>query len=235
MSGENPEAETATQYKDASNLQARMALHEFGSSGVTDFWTWVLEQYDLGGRRQVLEVGCGNGAMWDGGSDLLTADSRVYLSDVSPGMLAESAAKLANHPSFGYLLTDAESLPFVDSAFDAVMAHFMAYHLSSPDDAFAEFCRVTHADGVVGVLLPIDGAMRELNVLANLIDVRVPEEGRAQTMFGDRDAGAMAAKYFSRVERKALSNVLRVTKADALVAYVRSFPIAPGVSLGARF
>ena len=231
----NQDAETASQYKDASNLRKRMALFKFGSGNASDLWTGVLEQYDIGTRRRILEVGCGDGTMWAGRSDLLATDSDVYLSDISPGMLADAEAKLGNHPRFEYLLTDAESLPFVDNAFDAVMAHFMAYHLASPEDALAESCRVTRSDGVVGLLLPIEGSMSEIYALAHRIDARVPEKGRMQDMFGDRDAKTATAKHFSRVERKAFSNVLRVTSVDALVDYAGSYSIAPGVTLEAHF
>lgn len=212
-----------------------MALYKFGSHDGSDFWTRVLEYYDIGTRGRILEVGCGNGVMWAGRTDLLAPGAGVYLSDISPGMLAESAAMYGDNQRFGYLLTDAESLPFGEGTFDAVMAHFMAYHLSSPEDALAEFYRVTRTAGVVGLLLPIEGSMSEIYALAHRIDARVPEKGRMQDMFGDRDARAATAKLFSRVERKAFSNVLRVTSVDALVDYAGSYSIAPGVTLESRF
>ena len=228
-------SETADQYKDSGNLRKRMALFRFGSGNASDLWIRVLEHYDISTRRQVLEVGCGNGVMWEGRTDLLAPDACVYLSDISPGMLEESAAKHGGDNRFGYLLTGAESVPFDEVTFDAVMAHFMVYHLASPEDALAEFCRVTRPDGVVGLLLPIEGSMSELYGLAHRIDARVSEKGRAQEMFGDRDAGVAAAKHFSLVERKAFSNVLRVTEAAALVDYASSYPMAPGVTLDERF
>ena len=54
----------AGQYRDASNLDARIALHRRFSAGEKPLPRWIFEQLDLPPDARILELGCGPGQLW---------------------------------------------------------------------------------------------------------------------------------------------------------------------------
>jgi SAM-dependent methyltransferase len=64
--------------------------------------------------------------------------------DIAPGMLAVAAAR---HPQVDFLRADAESLPFSDDTFDAVVGAFVLNHLPRPETALIEIARVLAPGG----------------------------------------------------------------------------------------
>ena len=53
-----------TQYRDASNISARIRLHHEFSTNPQGWFPWVYEQCEIASGQLILEVGCGNGALW---------------------------------------------------------------------------------------------------------------------------------------------------------------------------
>ena len=52
------------QYRDSSNLEIRIRLHERYSVNQETWFSWLFRQYHLENGMKVLEVGCGNGELW---------------------------------------------------------------------------------------------------------------------------------------------------------------------------
>src|SRR6266508_1554654 len=81
-------AEVERQYHDSSNLNARAAIYRFATNSIS--WPrWVFDQLSLPQNAQVLELGCGSGALWKQNLDRLPQQCRISLCDLSPGMLQE--------------------------------------------------------------------------------------------------------------------------------------------------
>lgn len=97
------------------------------------------EALDGSPGRRLLDVGGGTGnyaaALRDEGWD-------VVVSDRSPGMLARAAAK-----GLETVEADAQSLPFGDASFDAVMCVCMLHHVDDQARALAEQRRVLRPTG----------------------------------------------------------------------------------------
>lgn len=97
------------------------------------------EALDGAPGRRLLDVGGGTGnyaaALRDEGWD-------VVVSDRSPGMLARAAAK-----GLATVEADAQSLPFGDASFDAVMCVCMLHHVDDQARALAEQRRVLRPHG----------------------------------------------------------------------------------------
>ncbi len=113
-----------TQYKDASNLDARIALHKrFGEREVS-WHRWLFDLYDLPEKSRVLELGCGPGTFWLENAERIPARWNVTLSDLSEGMLREVKAQLKRVPhDFNFAVVDAQTIPFEADHFDMVMAN----------------------------------------------------------------------------------------------------------------
>ena len=52
------------QYKDSSNLDARIRLHQRFSVNKVGWHRWVFDQFNLPPVCRILELGCGPGSLW---------------------------------------------------------------------------------------------------------------------------------------------------------------------------
>jgi 2-polyprenyl-6-hydroxyphenyl methylase / 3-demethylubiquinone-9 3-methyltransferase len=105
---------------------------------------WVAEILG-GGRRDVLDVGCGAGYL---ANDLAERGYRVTGLDTS----AEALAVARDHDrtrSVEYIVGDACALPFADGRFDAVCAMDLIEHVGQPERLIAEAARVVRPGGLV--------------------------------------------------------------------------------------
>jgi ubiquinone/menaquinone biosynthesis C-methylase UbiE len=134
------------QYASDANLQARIDLHERFSTSTVSYPRWVFDGYDFAPDADVLELGCGNGLMWRENGDRIPPGWRITLTDLSPGMVETVRTALGDRAE--YAVVDAESLPFSDGSFDAVIANHMLFHVENRPRALAEIARVLRPGGV---------------------------------------------------------------------------------------
>ena len=52
------------EYRDATNLNARIRLHQRFSLNPYGWLRWVFDQLDLPSECRILELGCGPGNLW---------------------------------------------------------------------------------------------------------------------------------------------------------------------------
>src|SRR5438874_2293283 len=98
------------QYRDDSNLNARIELHRRFTTDPVGFHRWVFQQLDLPADAWVLEVGCGPGHLWAANRERVPAGWTVVLSDFSPGMIASARRRLGGD-RHQFVVADAEALP----------------------------------------------------------------------------------------------------------------------------
>jgi len=136
------------QYRNASNLNARVQLHTRFSTNKYPWYRWVFDQLKGPSNSHLLEIGCGPGNFWLENLDCIPDGWTMTLSDFSPGMLQEARQKLDGHTDrLKFELADAQSLLFDNASFDIVMANHMLYHVPDRPKAYAEICRVLKANG----------------------------------------------------------------------------------------
>jgi SAM-dependent methyltransferase len=105
-----------------------------------------LHWLDLPAGRSWLDVGCGTGALT--GTVLALADpAHVVGVDPSEGFLAGARARIVDTRS-SFHAGDAQSLPFPDRRFDAVVSGLALNFVPDPGRAAAEFARVAIPGGV---------------------------------------------------------------------------------------
>jgi SAM-dependent methyltransferase len=106
------------QYKDPTNLNARIALHVKYSRADEPWYRWLAARIGWPEGAEVLEVGCGSGALWVNIAPLLP-HLRLTLTDLSDGMVAAAAEAVASLPGLELAearTCDAQRLPFADGA-----------------------------------------------------------------------------------------------------------------------
>lgn len=99
--------------------------------------------------EDALEIGAGTGYF---SLNLATQGliGNLTATDISPGMLSslsDTAERLGVPVST--VVSEAESLPFEDGSFDAVIGHAVLHHIPDLDRAFSEFFRVLRPGGVI--------------------------------------------------------------------------------------
>jgi SAM-dependent methyltransferase len=114
--------------------------------------------------RTILEVGCGEGMMFDG-----TGIEPVQM-DVSTTRVARAAGK-------GRLLlcADGYQLPFVPDSFDAVLLVAVLEHTREPWRLLAEAWRVLRPGGIAVIVVPNDWTMSAGRLVLGKFPIRYPD------------------------------------------------------------
>ena len=216
------------QYKDASNLNARIALHQRFGERVVNWHRWLFERSYVPGERRILELGCGPGTFWLENAERIPAGWDVTLSDLSAGMLHEAKAQLENVPhDFKFVEVDAQAIPFESDLFDMVMANQVFHHIPDPNRACAEIRRVLKPGGRFYLAASGRAHLQELSDLAaHLMDrasLRAFRETFGSQPFKLEEGERLLKMHFDEVTlHRSAKNDLFVTEAEPLVAFFLS-------------
>ena len=224
----------ARQYRDASNLGARIALHQRFSTGEEPLPRWIFGQLDVPPDGRILELGCGPGLLWTENLERIPDGWTVTLTDISPGMVREAEDRLGPDRRFRFLVADAQEIPLGDDAFDAVVANHILYHVPDRNRAFSEIARALRPGGHLYAATNGQSHMRELGPLRHALDPSHPPDAahKAPPGFSLENGAAQLSPWFSEVSLKRREEVLVVTEAGPLLDYLLSGSIADAAAGG---
>ena len=213
------------QYRDASNLNARIALHKQFSTNTYDWFHWIFDHFDIPPVGRILELGCGPADLWRKNLHRISDNWDITLSDMSPGMVEKAQANLADsaHP-FLFLRIDAQDIPLPDASFDAVIANHMLYHVPNRELALSEIRRTLKPGGGFYATTVGDGHMVELRqwVARFAGDTAHPLGGGNRPAFTLENGAEQLSPWFGDVQMFSYKDSLVVTEAEPLMAYIRS-------------
>ncbi len=214
----------AGQYRDASNLDARIALDRRFGTDDKPLPRWIFEQLDLPPDARILELGCGPGLLWTENRGRVPAEASVTLTDASAGMVREAEGRLGPDRRFRFLVADAQEIPFEDGTFDAVVANHMLYHVPDVSRALSEAARVLRPGGRLYAATNGEGHMRELGPMRQVLDPSHPPDAATKEppAFSLEKGKALLSLLFSEVSLRRRGGALCVTEAEPLVAYLLS-------------
>jgi ubiquinone/menaquinone biosynthesis C-methylase UbiE len=210
------------QYKNSGNFMARVNLHARFSTNPYRWMDWLFDQVEAPENANVLEVGSGPGILWRANKERVPQGWQITLSDFSPGMVAEEQQNLRDVPGhFTFEVIDAQSIPYEDEVFDAVIANHMLYHVPDIAQALREIRRVLKPDGKLYAATNGANHMHELRELA-----------ASYGKFGVTEVSALAftlengmewlTAVFPNVTLRIHEDALVVTEAKPLVDYILS-------------
>ena len=219
------------QYKDASNLEARMRLHRRFSTEFYPWHRWVFDHFDLPSHARVLELGCGPAKLWTENADRIPQTWEVTLSDFSEGMLTEAKRNVRDfNGSFSFRQLDAQDIPFDDDAFDAVVANHMLYHVPDIPKALAEVRRVLKPGGRLYAATNGVGHLKELKSLEAQFLGSDIEHGFREALgsrpFSLQNGAALLESSFPNITLHRFESDLEVTEVEPLVAYILSINVS---------
>jgi SAM-dependent methyltransferase len=227
-------SELKRQYKDSSNLNARMAIYQFGAEGgFGPAHVLGLMLTAIPADADVLEVGSGPGWMWRSGLDQVPRSWRILLTDLTPGMTEEAITALGNDARFRARQMDAHTLDLPDASFDAVIANWMLYHLDDRARALAEICRVLKPGGALFAATNGDAHVAKIDLLVKefIGDAAPTRGGLAFTL---ENGEAQLSPFFASVAVHQGQGTLHITETEAVVQYVLSFNESKHMIVGDR-
>ena len=223
MTALNDSAWVAEQYQTHHNLHARVQLHRRFGTNPESWFAWVFDRLQLGPHSRALELGCGSGLLWDANRARLPSGSRLTLTDLSPGMVAQTAATLRGQPAISFGVIDAQTLPFAADSFDVVVANHMLYHVPDRRLTYAEVLRVLKPGGRFFAATNDTGHLQEIRELARAYRPELePFFVTANQRYTFDTAFTELSPRFAQVQLHRFANRLDVTDADALADYMLS-------------
>ncbi len=124
------------QYQDSGNLSSRIQIHQKFSTGQQSWYDFVYELAAIKPETKVLELGCGAASLWRAVMNRLNENTRVLLSDFSPGMIRDAADNLQRDKRFNFVCMNSMNVTFPDQTFDLVVAN-PAHHVPPWPGAWA--------------------------------------------------------------------------------------------------
>ena len=209
----------ASQYKTADNLAARISIHDKYSTNKQGFGNWLYEQYELCFNTRILELGCGNAAMWRG--RILPDGVRLLLTDFSEGMLSDAKKNVGECDRITFEQVDIQNIPYTDNSFDTVIANMMLYHVPDLDRALQEVRRVLKPDGTFFCATYGENGITEF-VRSAVARCTGQPAVAMNYVFTLQNGAAILGRYFDRVEKRLYPDSLAVTDTRDLVAYIRT-------------
>lgn len=212
------------QYQDASNISARINLHSLYSQNPQTWFSWIYEQLNLKPGMKVLEIGCGDGALWTEAMKKLPQKIKVTLSDISEGMLRDARRAIGQEDKrFLFKVCDCQEIPYEDESFDLVVANHVLFYCDDISKVCSEVNRVLRKGGRFICSAYGSRHMQEVSRLVQDFDSRIVLSAeKLYEKFGKENGKEILAPFFSEIQWKAYEDSLIVLEPEPLISYVLS-------------
>ncbi|WRK54151.1 class I SAM-dependent methyltransferase [Coprobacillaceae bacterium CR2/5/TPMF4] len=103
----------------------------------------MFDHYQFNDGDKILEIGCGDGTLWQCNKGKIPKNIEIILSDISQKMIDESYLKLYDIPQIkSFDLADCFCLPYDDESFEIVIINHVLMYFENLDQALKEIYRV---------------------------------------------------------------------------------------------
>lgn len=216
----NDDSKIVEQYMDSNNLNVRIQLHEKYSTNPQGWFPWLYSQMNFNGVYRLLEIGCGNGQLWEKNT-LNLRNREFFLSDSSEGMVKEVREKYGSQ--FNCIVVDCEQIPFKDNYFDCIIANHVLFYLNDLNQGLKEIRRVLRPDGVLYCSTYGHNHMKEINEIVKEFDDRIVlSSNNLYSKFGLENGQEILNQYFNSVQLKPYEDCLVINEAQPLIDYIMS-------------
>jgi SAM-dependent methyltransferase len=214
----------ADQYRTASNLNARIVLHQRYSTNRYGWQRWIFDQFSFPPQARLLELACGPGDLWLENVDRIPAGWQLTLSDLSPGMAQQARQKLAPvRAPFQFEVIDAQAIPYESQSLDGVIANHMLYHVPNRGRALSEIRRVLKPDGRFYTSTIGQAHLQEIAELVARFEPGLSMWGeKPSDSFTLEKGAAQLERWFGKVTLARYEDDLIVTEPTALIDYIFS-------------
>ncbi len=216
----NDDSKIVEQYMDSNNLKVRIQLHEKYSTNPQGWFPWLYSQINFNGVYRLLEIGCGNGQLWEKNT-LNLRNREFFLSDSSEGMVKEVRDKYGSQ--FNCIVVDCEQIPFKDNYFDCIIANHVLFYLNDLDQGLKEIRRVLKPNGILYCSTYGQNHMKEINEIVKEFDDRIVlSSNNLNLKFGLENGKEILNQYFNLVQLNVYKDSLLIDEAQPLIDYIMS-------------
>ena len=219
----NIEKSLKSQYQNATNISARISLHTQFSKNKQGWFPWIYEQCQLMPGMQVLELGCGDGALWTSNQEKLPQKINILLSDISEGMLRDARRNIGQDSRFTFQDIDCRQIPCAPESFDLVIANHVLFYCQDLDQVFTQITRVLKPGGRFLCSTYGPSHMKEISSLVQEFDSRITlSMERLYEHFGLQCGEALLSPYFASVECRRYEDSIELNTPEPLISYILS-------------
>ncbi|MCI5857003.1 MAG: MerR family transcriptional regulator [Agathobacter sp.] len=219
-----------SQYLNANNISARIRLHSAYSRNPQGWFPWLLKESmtaaSLPEQAQILELGCGNGALWSENTDLLSGypDIHITLSDISEGIIRDLSRSFFDpYNRFSFVTFDCHSIPYPDASFDLVYANHVLFYCQDIPAVLREVRRVLKPGGLFCCSTYGSRHMREITELVQGFDYRIVLSNEVlYDNFGLENGEAALRQVFTQIKLCRYDDEIIIGQAEPLIEYILS-------------
>lgn len=229
-----------SQYQNASNISARIRLHKDYSVNKQGWFPWLYEQCNITSGLNILELGCGNGALWTENFSHIPEDISITLSDISKGMLRDarrnidesilaqsnmtskdSSAKTDNR--FSYKSFDCHTIPYEDNSFDLVIANHVLFYCNDISAVCSQIVRVLKPGGHFICSTYSARHMNEISKLVKDFDKTIVLSAeKLYEIFGLENGESILKPFFKNIELRRFEDEILIDSKQPLIEYILS-------------
>lgn len=212
------------QYQNATNISARIRLHRDYSINRQGWFPWIYEQCQITEGQKVLELGCGNGALWTENMEKLPKKVTFVLSDISEGMLRDARRTIGQDDTrFSFQAFDCAEIPFPAQSFDTVIANHVLFYCKDLERVCAEVRRVLKPGGHFLCSAYGQAHMKEISDLVQQFDSRIVLSAeKLYEQFGLENGCSILHPHFSEVKCRYYEDAILLDRAEPLIEYILS-------------
>ncbi len=211
-----------TQYLNSTNVAARIRLHSEYSVNQEGWFPWLYRMSEIQDGMNILEIGCGNGALWLENMNYIPPHVHITLSDISDGMLRDAKNSI-NDERFSFSCFNAEKIPFEDESFDVVYANHMLFYCENIDLVVKECRRVLKKGGKLICSTYSKRHMKEITELVQEFDKDIVLSSDVlYEKFGLNNGNEILNRYFDSVECIRYEDSIEISDSEPLINYIVS-------------
>ncbi len=212
------------QYQNATNISARIRLHRDYSVNRQGWFPWIYEQCQIKEGLNILELGCGNGALWTENLSRLPNRISITLSDISEGMLRDARRNIGqNDCRFSFHTFDCADIPFPDHSFDLVIANHVLFYCRDLHHVCAEVRRVLRTHGRFLCSAYGSDHMKEISELVRQFDSRIVLSAeKLYEQFGLENGRDILLSRFPSVNCLLYNDSILLDRPEPLIEYILS-------------
>ena len=212
------------QYQNASNISSRINLHSLYSQNQQGWFPWIYEKCQIRSGMKILELGCGDGALWTQNIRYLPRKISVTLSDLSSGMLRDARRAIGRKDErFSFEVFNCADIPYPDASFDLVIANHLLFYCEDIPTVCREIRRVLIPGGRLVCSTYGSRHMQEVSQLVQDFDNRIVlSADRLYERFGRENGAQILTPYFSGITWESYEDSLLVPDAEPLISYILS-------------
>ena len=212
-----------TQYQNAANISARIRLHREYSVNPKGWFPWLLEQCELHEGMRILEIGCGNGALWSENREWLPEHMQVVLSDKSDGMLRDVQRELGEDERFSYERFDCNEIPYGEAEFDLVIANHVLFYCEDIPQVLSECKRVLRPNGQFLCSTYGRNHMKEITELVQRFNKDIVLSADClYEHFGLENGAEILRTFFPKAEKHIYKDAIEIDEPEPLISYILS-------------